>query len=256
MKAFFFLFRHSLSLSLSLSLSPFFHSITTIDKQYAFSAAAAVSGVKLDLVPPPSSVLSSEEERKKKSSSDDDDNNEEVDSVAPLILQPPEDERLGDAAAIHYTWGTRIVEVEGEEEGENGEEEKEEEGGGGGTAAAAATTTGKASLFFFFLLLGAPRVGVRQAQDDRGLGCRAAPEAAGAPSGVQSAVAARREQPERRRRRARSRSLLLEEGQTGLEGALRDADGSGPGDQRLHRLAAGEGGGEGEGGRRGGGLVK
>lgn len=104
-----------------------------------------MSGVKLDLVPPPSSVLSSEEERKKKSSSDDDDNNEEVDSVAPLILQPPEDERLGDAAAIHYTWGTRIVEVEGEEEGENGEEEKEEEGGGGGTAAAAATTTGKAS---------------------------------------------------------------------------------------------------------------
>jgi len=59
-------------------------------------------------------------------------------------LQPPEDEQLGSAAAIHYTWGTRIVKIEGGDGDE--EEEGEEEGServGAATETAATTEPGK-----------------------------------------------------------------------------------------------------------------
>jgi len=61
-------------------------------------------------------------------------------------LQPPEDERLGSAAAIHYTWGTRIVRIEGggdgdEGDGEEGGEEGSERVGAAATATAASAAT-------------------------------------------------------------------------------------------------------------------
>ena len=152
---FLFLSLFFLSFSLLRSHSPrklFSHSSLPLQKQqYAFSAAAAVSGVKLDLVPPPPPVpvpgsgpgsVPSSSEGKKRSA---DSGGERGD---PLILQPPEDERLGSAAAIHYTWGTRIVRIEGEE-GQVEEEEGSERVGGGAraaTATAAATEPGEQQL--------------------------------------------------------------------------------------------------------------
>lgn len=61
-------------------------------------------------------------------------------------MQPPEDEQLGSAAAIHYTWGTRIVKIEGGDGDEEEEEEGEEEGServGAATETAATTEPGK-----------------------------------------------------------------------------------------------------------------
>jgi hypothetical protein len=51
---------------------------------YAWSVAAALNGVKFDLQLPP---------RQK------------------LIVQPPADRSIGDAAMFHYTWGSIINEV-------------------------------------------------------------------------------------------------------------------------------------------------
>jgi hypothetical protein len=48
---------------------------------YGWSVAAALNGVKFDLKLPPSQKL---------------------------IVQPPADRKIGDAAMFHYTWGTVI----------------------------------------------------------------------------------------------------------------------------------------------------
>ena len=79
-------------------------------------------------------MSSSPEEEEEKSSSDGDDDDDQ--GRAPLILQPPEDEQLGNAAAINYTWGTRIVRVEG-----GGEDDGNERVQRGGAATMATATT-------------------------------------------------------------------------------------------------------------------
>ena len=60
-------------------------------------------------------------------------------------MQPPEDEQRGSAAAIHYTWGTRIVRIEGEEEKEEGGGGRESVGGEAATATAATEPGGQLS---------------------------------------------------------------------------------------------------------------